>query len=245
MEQSSSYQYTPLHHPDSIRLLAIYPGEFASPIQISLVEVRSRENPQYEALSYTWATEDGDCSRSSQIRCDDGKILLVTKNCELALRYLRKQDLPRTLWVDAISINQEDTKERGHQVGVMRDIYANATEVLIWLGEQSKEVGVPPLDTTDTLERSNCVSLGERATCLKPTSDLPKKRPNNVECRENDPRGPVSVSEIFLESLARMMVEIRQVQRAHQDPKSSPLYQLMVSQLYESMTKGRWNALCQ
>ncbi|KAE9363163.1 hypothetical protein N431DRAFT_550864 [Stipitochalara longipes BDJ] len=245
MEQSSSYQYTPLHHPDSIRLLALYPEEFASPIQISLAEVRSREHPQYEALSYTWAIEDGDCSRSSQIKCDDGKVLLVTKNCELALRYLRKQDLRRTLWVDAISINQEDTKERGHQVRIMRDVYANATEVLIWLGESSKELGIPLLDTTGTPERSNCVPLREKATCLKSTSGLCEKEPDNVECRENDPRATVSVSEIFLESLARMMAEVRHMQRADQDPKSSPLYQEMASQLYEGMAGRQWNVFYQ
>jgi hypothetical protein len=230
-----------LNHPDSIRLLAIYPGEFVSPIQISLAEVRSREHPQYEALSYTWATEDGDCSRSSQIRCDDGNILLVTKNCELALRYLRKQDLPRTLWVDAISINQEDTQERGHQVGIMRDVYANATEVLIWLGEVSKEVGVLQLDTTRTLELSNCAPLGEKATFLKSTPDLPEMKPYTAECRENDPRATASVSEIFLESLAGMMAEIRQLQGANQDPKSSPLYQEMASQLHEGITKRQWS----
>ncbi|PMD32780.1 HET-domain-containing protein, partial [Hyaloscypha variabilis F] len=132
------YQYTPLHHPESIRLLTLLYGEFSSPIHVRLAEVRLSKKPQYEALSYSWATEGGDTSLSSQIVCDEGKTLAVTKNCELALRYIRKGDSLTTLWVDAICINQQDIKERGHQVGIMRNVYANATKVLVWLGEGSE-----------------------------------------------------------------------------------------------------------
>jgi hypothetical protein len=139
---SYTYNYVPLQYADSIRLLTLLPGDFDSPIQISIAEVRSKDNHSYEALSYTWATEDGDCRRSSQIKCDDTRIW-VTKSCELALRYLRKSDTNRILWVDAICINQKDLNERGHQVGIMRDVYSKATEVLIWLGEASKDFSAP------------------------------------------------------------------------------------------------------
>jgi hypothetical protein len=37
------------------------------------------------------------------------------------------------LWADQICINQSDTDERSHQVGMMRDIYAGAARVLICL----------------------------------------------------------------------------------------------------------------
>lgn len=132
-----AYKYSSLRTANSIRLLSLFPAEGASSIHISLAEVRLREANPYEALSYAWATEQGDCERSSQIRCDSGYIW-VTKNCEAALRRLRKRDIERLLWVDAICINQEDVEERGHQVGIMRDIYRNATGTLIWLGEESK-----------------------------------------------------------------------------------------------------------
>ncbi|KAF8853139.1 hypothetical protein BDZ45DRAFT_748870 [Acephala macrosclerotiorum] len=100
-DNRSRYTYAPLRHADSIRLLTLYPGAFASPLQISLAEVRSQEGHAYECLSYTWATEDGDCRRSSQVRCGSARIW-VTKNCELALRYLRKESSKRVMWVDAI-----------------------------------------------------------------------------------------------------------------------------------------------
>jgi hypothetical protein len=52
------------------------------------------------------------------------------------LERLRLKDKERTIWVDAIYINQEDLSERAIQVLLMREIYANARQVLIWLGEE-------------------------------------------------------------------------------------------------------------
>lgn len=43
------------------------------------------------------------------------------------------------LWVDAVCINQRDVDERTQQVSMMRDIYASAEQVFIWLGEGDDE----------------------------------------------------------------------------------------------------------
>ena len=43
----------------------------------------------------------------------------------------------RHVWIDAICINQNDDIERGEQVQLMRKIYAQAEQVLVWLGEAS------------------------------------------------------------------------------------------------------------
>ena len=51
-----------------------------------------------------------------------------------ALRYLRKPDAERVLWIDRIAINQEDLKKRAAQVGLMSEIYSSASEVPVWLG---------------------------------------------------------------------------------------------------------------
>lgn len=133
------YHYTPLQYPDAIRLVTLVAGETSAPIQISISEVRSKDNPEYEALSYTWATEDGDDARSSSIECGS-QCIWITRNCEAALRRLRNRDADCTLWVDAICIDQRNIHERGHQVGLMRDIYSKAKQVLIWLGESSKDI---------------------------------------------------------------------------------------------------------
>lgn len=42
---------------------------------------------------------------------------------------------PCLLWVDVICVNQSDLDERNAQVQLMREIYSNATRVIIWLGD--------------------------------------------------------------------------------------------------------------
>jgi Heterokaryon incompatibility protein (HET) len=64
-----------------------------------------------------------------------GMKIQITVNLDAALRRLRLPDQPRLLWVDAICINQGDIIERSRQVRIMRDIYANAKTVVVWLGE--------------------------------------------------------------------------------------------------------------
>jgi hypothetical protein len=64
----------------------------------------------------------------------------VTPNLYFALRRIR-QSLPSWgcypyLWIDAICINQEDLQERTNQVKMMGDIFENAFQVLVWLGEE-------------------------------------------------------------------------------------------------------------
>jgi hypothetical protein len=106
----------------------------------------------------------------------------VTRNCGLALGYLRKTDSTWVLWIDAICINQEDDKERGHQVAIMRDVYSRAIEVLIWLGEARKI-----------------------AAFQIPGSDYELFNPRNTS------EDTVSVTKLFLEFLGRMAAEITQI----------------------------------
>jgi len=243
---SYTYNYVPLQYADSIRLLTLLPGDFDSPIQISIAEVRSKDNHSYEALSYTWATEDGDCRRSSQIKCDDTRIW-VTKSCELALRYLRKSDTNRILWVDAICINQKDLNERGHQVGIMRDVYSKATEVLIWLGEASKDFSAPlPINHSAEAKSPISATSSIRKTAPGSTSGSPLSsgKFNGHESRRNDSDAILSVSEIFLEFLGRMGIEITRLRNEGEDPRSSPLYKDLVSQVYSRFLGGVDTELC-
>jgi hypothetical protein len=47
---------------------------------------------------------------------------------------MRRKDRPRTLWIDAICINEADVDERGHQVGIMYEIYTHNRHNCIYLG---------------------------------------------------------------------------------------------------------------
>ncbi|USW50912.1 Putative heterokaryon incompatibility [Septoria linicola] len=60
--------------------------------------------------------------------------LKITHSLDIALRGLRENDVKRTLWIDAISINQDDLEERSEQVLRMGDIYRQASRVVVWLG---------------------------------------------------------------------------------------------------------------
>lgn len=64
--------------------------------------------------------------------------LAIGENLRAALLTLRHAASTRTMWVDAICINQDDIKERNHQVHIMKKIYSKAESVIVWLGPESK-----------------------------------------------------------------------------------------------------------
>ena len=110
-ERFRQFNYRPLHHAEGedIRLLILYPGDFGDPIRCDVFHASLSFEVDYEAVSYTWATEDGDASLSQQISCAyvgeaDDSDLPVTVNCASALRRLRDKSYERTLWIDAICI---------------------------------------------------------------------------------------------------------------------------------------------
>lgn len=146
-----------------------------------------------------------------------------------SLRYLRETDSRRILWVDAICINQKDFNERGHQVGIMRDIYSKAPQVLIWLGEASTDLGAPLSYPVDSVSSSALETApGPPSSPESPTGEL-----SSHEARRNDPQATISVSEIFLNFLEEMAAEMIQISDTGQDPRSSSLYQELISQIHE------------
>lgn len=97
--------------------------------------------PDYDALSYTWGTPEDEETLlvgSSAKEVLDAEASLATlqirQNLAAALRYLRSPHTPRTLWIDAVCINQTDLEERGSQVSRMGSIFKNASRVVVWLG---------------------------------------------------------------------------------------------------------------
>ena len=140
IESSSSSIYTKLDtSKPQIRVLTLLPANHENDdIRCQLRTVSRAEDSQhqeeYEALSYTW----GEPCKNHTIYIDETPFK-VTKNLYFALRFLRKSSFSRTLWIDAICINQIDIDERNHQVRHMRGIYAGAHQVLAWLGEPDED----------------------------------------------------------------------------------------------------------
>ncbi|KAM7183351.1 Heterokaryon incompatibility protein (HET) domain containing protein [Naviculisporaceae sp. PSN 640] len=136
--QSRQLTDAPLYHPlqknsRQIRVAILLPGPWREVVRCELKVVDlSDESTQYEAISYCW----GDEKVTTPIIIDEREVP-VTVNLNDALKRLRKRDQGRTVWADAICINQEDTVERQHQVEMMRDIYSHATTVHVFMGESS------------------------------------------------------------------------------------------------------------
>ena len=125
--------YTSLESMEfGIRLLELAPGSFEDIIRLRVItkDLGDGGDHTYEALSYVWGVDHA----STEV-CIDGIPVKVTSNLSSALRHLRGQLLSRVLWIDALSINQRDVQERNTQVRNMDKIYAQATRVIVWLGE--------------------------------------------------------------------------------------------------------------
>lgn len=131
------YNFIPLSSAGSTRLLLLQPSKADdSPLRCELKEVNVVDNAPicaYEALSYVW----GSRTAYGELRCNRGSIPLA-RNCESALRHLRRRRTTTVLWVDAVCINQQDDRERAQQISLMGSIHRFATSVVIWLGEGTK-----------------------------------------------------------------------------------------------------------
>lgn len=128
-----SFSYDTVADGETIRLAVIRPGIGNDPVECELRYV-SYKKPQlnYSALSYCWEGNN----REAAIICD-GRKFDVTANLLSALQSLRQRDLVTVLWVDQLCICQDDPDERSHQVSLMKYIYSNAREVIVWLGEKA------------------------------------------------------------------------------------------------------------
>jgi Heterokaryon incompatibility protein (HET) len=118
--------------------------------------MHAAESVEYRALSYCW-----EGSTKPATLYVDGIPVKIGQNLNCALHQLRTNlfyctnllcscsddyrypatlerhiTSPELLWIDALCINQNDLEERSTQVAMMKDIYARAAEVVIWLGQE-------------------------------------------------------------------------------------------------------------
>jgi len=148
MEKAIAKIYPPLKdHPDlaeevtsfgpssceswAIRCLKLLPGKDNEELRCSLIPYHLGQiGGRYEALSYTWGTSEKSCSIQL-----NGQCFKITSNLESALRHLRRRHGERTLWIDALCINQKDISEVNKYVRRMWAIYEKAQNVVVFLGE--------------------------------------------------------------------------------------------------------------
>jgi hypothetical protein len=101
---TTAYKYNKLNYKlgREIRLAVILPGESTDTIRCEIVHVNLDDKPVYDAVSYTWATEDGDASLSRNVQTVQGGSISITANCDAVLRQLRRPGLCRRVWIDAM-----------------------------------------------------------------------------------------------------------------------------------------------
>jgi hypothetical protein len=116
-----------LLEPGNIRLLKIIEGRTGSDVYCHLEEFHIHTAPRYIALSYTWGSRYGDHNIFV-----NGASLHVPKNLWRFLNHAR--DLSDWLWVDMLSINQRDVREKSIQVSMIHGIFHRADCIVMWLG---------------------------------------------------------------------------------------------------------------
>lgn len=140
------YKYECLPSATSIRIILLHPAKhIEDPLNCTiLIEDRSElfmltDNARnhYEAVSYAWSIPEF----TRTITCNDNSLIRITPNVDVMLRRLRKVQRARSLWIDAISLNQADAEEKAQQIPLMGAIYHQAAKVCIWLGNRQENVG--------------------------------------------------------------------------------------------------------
>jgi hypothetical protein len=126
--EAQTFAYTSLDLTKrSIRLLRILPAK--SQEGYIQCEIRHASiDCAYTCLSYVWGEP------SHNVIKIDGQLHSVRDNLLAFLEVAHRKPISKWLWIDAICIDQINVAERTHQVQQMSHIYANAEEVISWLG---------------------------------------------------------------------------------------------------------------
>jgi hypothetical protein len=127
--------YQPLK-PGQTRILCLHPGERGTPLhghlEILQLDKTSSAEP-YSAISYAWISRD----LPDKIQLPDGIHLAITASLHGALQQFRQSSVEKRIWADAVCISQTDIKEKSAQVLRIKDVFAQAHDILIWLGEST------------------------------------------------------------------------------------------------------------
>ena len=129
------YCYDPLPKGDNVRYFILEPGREHDELVCQIMVERISRLPDFDAVSYAWGghTKVGKMHVTNIAEPLKYQLRLTANLTELLL-VLRSPNEQRYLWADQICIDQHNLRERGHQVGLMGQIYRAARKVYIWLG---------------------------------------------------------------------------------------------------------------
>jgi hypothetical protein len=133
-----------------LRLLYIMPSTDPNSVVEMVMAHGSLDcHPSYEALSYTGGNPYSTnplkkLDRAENELWEEKTTVLVNdiafpvkRNLMEALRRFRVTHSRKAIWIDSICINEADPVERTEQIKLMCEIYGEAEDVPIWLGERT------------------------------------------------------------------------------------------------------------
>ncbi|KAH7359911.1 heterokaryon incompatibility protein-domain-containing protein [Pyrenochaeta sp. MPI-SDFR-AT-0127] len=130
---SKVYPYKPLERQMQFRLVKILP-ERTSKLKCEILHASLEHPPSYVAISYAWG--DGVDTRRLVM---GGVTISVAASLHGALKAVRQKAHEILVWVDGLSIDQQNKEERASQVQLMGYIYSRATFVAVWLGPDADD----------------------------------------------------------------------------------------------------------
>ena len=136
--------YRPLSNRE-IRVVQLVGAESDKPLLLEIEHVNldlpDSQREKYAGLSYSWEGQKRNVA--VQLWTSDWTPFTVniTKSLLNFLLKVRPRQRSKRLyvWVDQLSINQADDKEKASQIGLMGDIFSKACFVHVWIGEESSD----------------------------------------------------------------------------------------------------------
>lgn len=96
-------------------------------------------NVRTQALSYAWGPDIEAEKREIKI---NGHIVKVRRNLYNALAQFRTMKLFQDglkIWIDALTINQDNEEEKTSQILIMHQIYERAGNIVVWVGKEVED----------------------------------------------------------------------------------------------------------
>ncbi len=153
---ASPFHYVPLDaKKNEIRLLTVLQLYPSGTLLCSPKHQPLNHRLEYHRLSYAWKDIAIDKNDEGEEILVNNDRMIVGRNLAAALKARQCHEFCSVpLWVDAICINQDDTAERNAQILRMRDIYAQASLVTVWLGTE-RDKSARALDFIRTICRAS------------------------------------------------------------------------------------------
>jgi len=117
-----------------MRLLEIHRWLPFAGVRSTLHTITLENAPSYEAISYTWGSD----AKTHTMRVN-GLPFRTTTATYNALYSCSLWWTSRFIWIDYVCIDQSNDKEKSSQVPLMKNIYFQASQVIVWLSEPPKE----------------------------------------------------------------------------------------------------------